>query len=298
MFFLFLSLAFGQNSIILKKSVVAKPQLTLADIATVHIDNPKLAEYVKKIPVDAKYKEDNYISKEEVYRVLQENFLDINKIEIQGVGSRILHKTIVVTKNDLRAALMSYVKSHYKNIEVDSISFVFKKFRPQGFFRLHVFPTSDTFNHIYFVIQIYDARGLAKRVNVNVKVKRYASLYITKHFIPKGTIISQRDIVLKRMRIKNAHMKRLNKEDIVGAVARQNISANRIIKEYMVVPNFPVKRNKNVKIVYNRGGIHIELLGLALENGKRGDIIRVKNLSSNKVLQCKVLSDGVVQYQY
>ncbi len=291
-------MACGQDSIVLKKDVVAKPQLTLADIALIHIKNVKLAAYIEQIPIDTRYIEDNYISKEEVYKVLEENFLDTNKIEIQGAGIRILHKKMVVTKNDLITALMRYIKSHYKNIEVERISFVFKEFRPQGYFRLQLLPTSDTFNHIYFVIKIYDAQGLVKRINVNVKVKRYASLYIAKRFIPKGTIISQADIALQRIRIKNAHLKRLNKEDIIGAVARQNISANKVIKEYMIVPNFPVKRSKNVKIVYKRGGIHIELLGLALENGKRGDIIRVKNLSSNKVLQCKVISDGVVQYLY
>ena len=298
LFLLLFALAFGQNSIVLKKSVEARSKLTLADIAVVHIHNPQLAKYVQQIPIDIKYAEDNYISKDEVYRLLKKNFLDIKKIVVQGEGSRILYSKKEITKNDIIAAVVNFIKSHYKNIKVERIYLSLKKIQPKGEYTLRVLPTSDTFNHIYFIVKIYDARGLAKRVNVNVKVSRYAPLCIAKRFIPKGAIITERDIMTKRMKIKNAHIKPLQKEDIVGAIARQNIATDKIIKEYMIVPNFPVKKNKNVKIVYNRGGIYIELLGIALENGQIGDIIRVKNLSSNKVLQCKVISNGLVQYLY
>lgn len=85
-------------------------------------------------------------------------------------------------------------------------------------------------------------------------------------------------------------------KDIVGSTAKIDISENDVITERMVIPDYKVKRKDYVKVIYSRNSIRIEIQGVALENGKLGDLIKVKNISSGKVLICKVIGKDTVLY--
>ena len=55
-----------------------------------------------------------------------------------------------------------------------------------------------------------------------------------------------------------------------------------------------VKRGQRVKILASHDGIQASTLGEALENGQRDAVIRIRNLSSEKTIEAKVLEAGVV----
>ncbi len=55
-----------------------------------------------------------------------------------------------------------------------------------------------------------------------------------------------------------------------------------------------IEKNQKVKIVYINKNIKIELLGISLENGKEGDYIKVKNISTGKEIIGKVISGDTV----
>jgi len=49
-----------------------------------------------------------------------------------------------------------------------------------------------------------------------------------------------------------------------------------------------------VTLVYENGRVRVEAQGQALESGKIGEIVRVKNLSSGEVLQGQVVNSRTV----
>ena len=55
-----------------------------------------------------------------------------------------------------------------------------------------------------------------------------------------------------------------------------------------------VQKNQKISIVYLNKNIKIKLLGVALENGKEGDYIKVKNISTGKELIGKIISSEEV----
>lgn len=55
-----------------------------------------------------------------------------------------------------------------------------------------------------------------------------------------------------------------------------------------------VEKNKKVNILYIDRNIRISMVGVALQSGKVGDYIEVKNISTGKVLKAKVISDSEV----
>lgn len=55
-----------------------------------------------------------------------------------------------------------------------------------------------------------------------------------------------------------------------------------------------IQKNQKVNILYINGPIKIQLLGVALESGKEGDYIKVKNISTGKEIVGKVVDNQTV----
>ena len=59
-----------------------------------------------------------------------------------------------------------------------------------------------------------------------------------------------------------------------------------------------VKKGKMVKIVFDNGLMRIATVGLPEEDGIAGSIVRVRNITSNKIIYARVLGDSVVGIEY
>jgi len=55
-----------------------------------------------------------------------------------------------------------------------------------------------------------------------------------------------------------------------------------------------VQRGKIVKIVFDSGPMRIVTVGMPEEDGMAGAIIRVRNVTSNKIIYARVLGDSLV----
>jgi len=65
----------------------------------------------------------------------------------------------------------------------------------------------------------------------------------------------------------------------------------------MVAPAKPailVKRNQNVVIRIDAGGLTITAMGRMIDEGGVGDIVRVRNVDSQRVITAKVNEDGTL----
>ncbi len=62
--------------------------------------------------------------------------------------------------------------------------------------------------------------------------------------------------------------------------------------------DFLVKTGDNVKLIANIGSARLEALGEAQQNGRLGDVIRVRNVESNRIVHGRVEASGAVLVEY
>mgnify|MGYP002856451111 CR=1 FL=1 len=55
-----------------------------------------------------------------------------------------------------------------------------------------------------------------------------------------------------------------------------------------------MERNSTIDLVFQSQNLSLKTVGIALDSGAKGDIIRVKNASSNKVVRAQIVSDREV----
>ncbi|MCJ8297994.1 MAG: flagellar basal body P-ring formation protein FlgA [Pseudomonadales bacterium] len=86
----------------------------------------------------------------------------------------------------------------------------------------------------------------------------------------------------------------INPQHLLGKQAKRVIKSSTIISPYMLDEPLLIRRGDSVIIQAGGTGLKISTLGTALQDGKQGRQIRVKNDRSGKIIKAYVLSVGKV----
>lgn len=124
----------------------------------------------------------------------------------------------------------------------------------------------------------------------------FESVIVTKHAVATNTIITRSDVVLKRLDTSTLPVDYFTEaEQLDGYQTRRSIGAGTAIRKADVKPMHLVKKSGQVTILSRFNGISVSDQGIALSNGTRNQQIRVKNLSSNKIIKATVSETNVVR---
>ena len=82
---------------------------------------------------------------------------------------------------------------------------------------------------------------------------------------------------------------------VVGKVARRTLLPGKPIPVGAVEDPKVVSNGAQVRIVFQEGGLVITTYAAALQNGRVGDLVRVRNLDSGVTVSGTVLPDGSVR---
>lgn len=174
----------------------------------------------------------------------------------------------------------------------------------------------------YVVAKLYNGKGLAGNDNVEIvsietKGNKFTSfiksslgkdLIVSGRFynatllpsfernIGVGQIIHKEDIKFIKVADSRANNQYVSvAEDLVNKSARVNISKNKPIKKRDIINKVMITKGDNIKILFNKNNLSMEVLAQAQESGSIGDLIKVKNLDSNRSLHAKVLDSQTVR---
>ncbi|MFV2059509.1 MAG: flagellar basal body P-ring formation chaperone FlgA [Gammaproteobacteria bacterium] len=117
-----------------------------------------------------------------------------------------------------------------------------------------------------------------------------------KHFITRGTVITKNDLIIEKIEVSNSNRHFYHsKKDIIGKVAKRNIRMGIKISAMALKPALVIKRGQEVMIVAKAAGLIIRTKGKALSDGAIGQIVRVKNTRSKRILQARVVAPNTVE---
>lgn len=132
-------------------------------------------------------------------------------------------------------------------------------------------------------------------IKVSSDMQVFLPLVISTLVINRGDTIQRNQLKLQENEITRSPRGFYHRLDqVAGMSAKRRIRAGQIVSPDLIDQPQAVKRGEKVKIVAQRDGISAAMAGEALEKGSVGDVIRVKNLSSEKTIEAKVVEAGVV----
>lgn len=145
--------------------------------------------------------------------------------------------------------------------------------------------------------------GETRKIDLQGRVERVATLPVLAHEVPPGEIIRKGDIRWITVPLRQAGRNVLRSSaDLIGMTPRRNLVPGRTLRSGDIERLALVHKGARISLSYRIGNLKISAQGRALQRGGDGDIIRVLNTNSNKTVeaiitgpnQAEVLHPGVL----
>lgn len=139
------------------------------------------------------------------------------------------------------------------------------------------------------------SKGLNAWVPVQLKVSRKA--LVMKRSVPMGQKLTVDDIMEKEMDVGQLREFPARASDLMNAVTGRTLSTNQILTLSDLKREELVKRGQGVKLIAGSEDFEITVNAIAEEGGGLGDVIKVKNVESNRTMSAVVNGQGQVKLQ-
>ncbi len=136
-------------------------------------------------------------------------------------------------------------------------------------------------------------------VYVQATVALLEQVLVTTHPITRGATLGTSDVQLDVQdvsRLSQGYLTDLKEVD--GMIARRSIPAGTVLNLGLVQAPKVVRRGETVILLARASGMEIRMEGRAMSDGAIGDVIRVRNVSSGRVVEGTVVSPGVVEVRF
>lgn len=131
---------------------------------------------------------------------------------------------------------------------------------------------------------------------VPIKITVLKTVLVTKHAIRQGEKLSSDDFYqaeFDAQRLQQGYF--TNEKQLLGLVCKRDISADTPLTPYNVALEKIVLRGQEVSIVAKSGALMVSMDGVAMSDGVLGDVIKVKNSTSKRIIEAQVAGEKRVE---
>lgn len=134
------------------------------------------------------------------------------------------------------------------------------------------------------------------KVSVAVKPDIYVPVAMPKEQIERGQVLDASLLMMRKFNISNQRGDLIfNPEDVAGMTTKRALSAFKPLTLSQLQQPLFVKRDQDVTIISQLGGVTAQTAGVAMKNGHKGDIVKVRNANSQRVISAAVVDAGIVK---
>jgi flagella basal body P-ring formation protein FlgA len=153
-----------------------------------------------------------------------------------------------------------------------------------------------TTNQAKVIISVVEDGNQIDEREVTFRLKFKCRRAVTLVDIPAGTVISPANVKIEDA-VSN-EPEPANWKPPYGQITKRPLSANTVLGPNMfgpVKPEAVIKRNQNVIIRIERPLLLVTAVGKAMQEGRVGEYIRVRNVNSQRIILARVKEDGTVE---
>lgn len=133
-------------------------------------------------------------------------------------------------------------------------------------------------------------------IHLSAQVDIYRPVAIAKHNISRGNLITLTDLDYETRNISQISEQSFADANLAkGLAAKRMITKGDVIRPSMLDQPRQVRRGEQVTITSHAGSISVVMQGTAMNDGKLGQRIRVRNDQSERIISAKVVGPAQVE---
>ncbi|MGD8483612.1 MAG: flagellar basal body P-ring formation chaperone FlgA [Thioalkalispiraceae bacterium] len=138
--------------------------------------------------------------------------------------------------------------------------------------------------------------GKGWKIHVPVQVQQFKNILVSNRNLPRGHRLGAADVTKKRMDISILNQGFYeNTRQLSGLVLTRSILRGQHLAPGMLAKPRWVRRGQTITILAQTGQVAIRVKGKALMDGREGELVKIKNTSTNRELRGIVVAEGVVK---
>ena len=132
-------------------------------------------------------------------------------------------------------------------------------------------------------------------LNVPVNINLITQVVVLNQPVSRGMALESHHLDYRNINIsqlRNGYF--LKKELVIGKQSKRALSGETVLNGHLVLPALLIQKGDRVMIMAKKGAMSVKMPGEAMNNGRKGKQIRVKNIRSNRIVRAKVVDSGLV----
>jgi flagella basal body P-ring formation protein FlgA len=136
-------------------------------------------------------------------------------------------------------------------------------------------------------------------IYVTAEIHQTVEALVAKEYLRRGRVLGSEDLEPKRFdanQLKFGYFTDIH--EVLGKTLKRHLNRGAVLTPSNIAVTKVIRRGERVSIIAETGGISVRASGEALEDGGLGDIIRVRNLNSRKVIEARIEAPGRVKVEF
>jgi len=153
------------------------------------------------------------------------------------------------------------------------------------------------FNKSTVMIPAFSTSTPDKKGWVVVDLKKYAYVPVLTRPLKTGDVITE-DAVTTEMRLMQSYQETITDvKAVVGMQAARYLTTGQMLASRDLKREQILRKGQMVKAIFGANALEISISAQAEEGGAVGDVIKVKNLDSQKMFAAKIIDRGIVKIE-
>jgi len=201
----------------------------------------------------------------------------------------------------IHEAIREYIESHMPwtqgSVRVDFISREpdLSANKKETTFRIEPAGNADFIGDTAFLVRISIGGTLVRTEPVRTRIEVLRDVVVAARTIRSGAVLTELDIRLAKKWVSrnmpdalSFPQEAIGKRIIQPARPGMELSA-RMLKDVPLV-----RKGQMVRVLFDNGSMRITMFAMPEEDGTAGNMVRIRNMTSNKVIYARVLGDSLV----
>lgn len=216
-----------------------------------------------------------YVDDEDISQLLQDYIKNHNLLSQWGLDSENLR--IDMSLVNIRDRIMIPEYADYDDIVIRNVHY------------------RQSQNQVQAILALSQLERSLKDIKIKMKLIPKQQVVVARNTIRNGQTISHRDVALQWRPVSKIHQYYLSDiNDVIGLEATNIIRNDGVVNDQHLREPLMVRKKDTVLLRYRINFMELTTKAKALQDGRLGDYIRVKNVKSGREVEGRITQAGVV----
>lgn len=147
------------------------------------------------------------------------------------------------------------------------------------------------------MIPVFATKNIEAKGWIIAEIKRYQVVPVLNQSVKMGEVLSEEMVTMENRQMMHMRDTVQKPEAVVGMQASRFLNAGQILQYSDLKKETVLKKGQMVKAMFGSANFEVAVSAEAQESGAIGDVVKIKNMDSQKIFAAKIVERGIVRIE-